>query len=238
MKIDVWSDIACPYCCIGGIRLKKALRELDCEELFEIVPRSFQLEPELAGPGRPALRHYADKMGVEIEDLQEGLDRIVALAAGEGLEFCFDRVLAANTFDAHRLVKHAQALGVPNMTERLFEACFRDGLDVGDHAVLAGLAADAGLDPEHARAMLASDAWTAEVVADMAEARARGIRLVPHYVLEGGRQISGAQTVAYFKEILQKAIQEQARAEFSQAEGHNSTPPSGEACGPGGCAWR
>ena len=173
MKIDVWSDIACPYCCIGGIRLKKALRELDCEELFEIVPRSFQLEPELAGPGRPALRHYADKMGVEIEDLQEGLDRIVALAAGEGLEFCFDRVLAANTFDAHRLVKHAQALGVPNMTERLFEACFRDGLDVGDHAVLAGLAADAGLDPEHARAMLASDAWTAEVVADMAEARAR-----------------------------------------------------------------
>ena len=84
MKIDVWSDIACPYCCLGGIRLKKALRELDCEELFEIVPRSFQLEPELAGPGRPALRHYADKMGVEIEDLQEGLDRIVALAAGEG----------------------------------------------------------------------------------------------------------------------------------------------------------
>ena len=72
----------------------------------------------------------------------------------------------------------------------------------------------------------------------MAEARARGIRLVPHYVIEGGREISGAQTLAYFKEILQKAMQEHARAEFPQAEGHHSASPSGEACGPGGCAWR
>lgn len=238
MKIEVWSDIACPYCCLGEVRLRKVLRELDCEELFDIEARSYQLEPDLAGKGRPALQHYADKMGVEVEDLREGLDRIVGLASAEGLEFCFDRVLAANTFDAHRLVKHAAKLGVPDMMARLFEACFRDGLDVGSHAVLARLAGDAGLDPEHVRAMLASDAWAAEVSADVAEARARGIRLVPHYVIEGGREISGAQTAAYFKAILQKAMQEHARAELSQAEGHASAPPSGEACGPGGCAWR
>ena len=233
MKISVWTDIACPYCCIGEVRLKKALRELDCEALFEVEARSYQLEPELAGKGRPALGHYAEKMGVDPEDLQEGLDRIAALAAEEGLEFRFGRVLAANTFDAHRLVKHAQALGVPDMMRRLFQACFRDGLDVGDHAALAGLAAEAGLEPEHVLAMLDSNRWAAEVAGDIAEARARGIRLVPHYVVEGGREISGAQTTAYFKEILQKTIQERNRKECEHFR-----PLPGGGCGPDGCAWR
>lgn len=206
LRIDVWSDIVCPWCYIGKRRLERALEAFP-EGAVEVVWRSFELDPsaptELPGPLDEEL---ARKYGTSLEQAREMMDNLSRTAAAEGLEFHFDRARRGNTVDAHRVLHLAAREGLqPAMKERLLRAYMTEGRAVSDRNELAALAAEVGLDGPSVRAMLDTDAFLADVRADEAEARRLGIRGVPFFVLDGRYGVSGAQPADLLADAIRQA---------------------------------
>lgn len=188
MRIDIWSDIVCPWCYIGETRFDRALERFDGD--VTIVRHPFQLDPEAPIPGVPARERYAKKFGDEAEAI---LDRVTSEAANEGLRFDFDRALTANTFDAHRALAFARANGDEHALEKsLFSAYFTEGLDVSDRAVLARRGADVGLDPQALASYLESDDGVDRVRKELVAAFEGGITAVPSFVFNGEFLVPGA----------------------------------------------
>jgi predicted DsbA family dithiol-disulfide isomerase len=207
MKIEIWSDIACPWCYIGRRRLEHALEKFEHRDHVEIVWRSFQLDPN-------APRQYpgtvndmlARKYGLSLPEAEARHAQITALAAAEGLDYHFERARPGNSFDAHRLVHLAAHHGLQGeMKERLQKAYFTDGLSFSDHDTLVQLAVEVGLDAEDTRRMLASDAYAAEVRTDIWQAQDIGIQGVPFFVFDDKYAVSGAQRCELFLSALERA---------------------------------
>ncbi len=210
VKVEIWSDIVCPWCYIGKRRFEAALAEFPHRDQVQVVWRAFELDPHA-----PALRsgdyaeRLAQKYGVPVPEAQEMIDRMTAAAAGEGLAFRFDIARPGNTFDAHRLLHLAAVRGIQDaLNERMLAATFIEGRPIGDRDTLVQLAADAGLDPDEALSVLDSAAYTAEVRADEAEARAYGITGVPFFVLDETYGLSGAQPAHVLRTMLDQAWEE------------------------------
>ena len=225
MTVDVFADIACPFCYIGEGRFAEALAEVRSESPEREVTwrwRPFQLQPGLPPEGRP-WRPFAEQKFGSWERAQAMFERVEQMGADTGLDFRFDRLeKAVNTADAHRLVLWAgegkQSGGRERqqaVAEALFAAYFTEGRDVGDPDVLAAVAGEAGLDADAAREMLASDRFADAVTESQEEARRRGVTGVPLYVFgsengseNGGpndraaRAVSGAQPVEVFRQAL------------------------------------
>jgi predicted DsbA family dithiol-disulfide isomerase len=204
MVVEIWSDIACPWCYVGKRRFEAALAGFDHE--VEVVWRSFELDP-----GAPASRevsaaeHLSSKYGMPVEEARARQAQLAAMAAADGLEFNFDRVRPANTFDAHRLTHLAKAHGLQDaMKERLQRAYLTDGELLSDHATLARLAAEVGV-PD-AEEMLASDRYTAEVRDDERLAQEIGITAVPTFVVDRRVAVAGAQQPEVLRELLQRGV--------------------------------
>jgi predicted DsbA family dithiol-disulfide isomerase len=228
LSVQVWSDIACPWCYVGKRRLEAAIARLPEREHVEVVWRSFELDPaapRVQSPRLPYSERLARKYGTSIPEAEAMIDRMVAIAAAEGLPFRFDLVRPGNTFDAHRVLHLAHARGLQDaVKERLLRAYLTEGEPIGEPGTLARVAADAGLDADEVRDVLAGDAYADAVRADELQARRLGIHGVPFFVLGGVYGVSGAQPV----EVLQQALT-QARAETP------GVVPEGAACGPDGC---
>lgn len=206
MKIEIWSDIACPWCYIGKARFEKALADYEHADEVEVSWRSFQLQPD-APRENPVLTaaHLAEKYGVGLSQAHEMMARASEVAAEEGLEFHLDKALAANTFDAHRLVHFAEGLGHGKaMMTRLMQAYQSEGANVADHQTLLGMAEEVGLDRDPAARMLAGDEFTAEVLADFERGRAFGVSGVPFFVIDERHGISGAQPTELFLRALRQ----------------------------------
>jgi predicted DsbA family dithiol-disulfide isomerase len=198
MRIDIWSDIVCPWCYIGETRFDRALARFDGE--VTVARHPFQLDPEAPIPGVPARERYAKKFGEEAPAI---LDRVTREAAGEGLAFDFDRALTANTFDAHRALAFARAHGDEHALEKsLFSAYFTEGLDISDRAVLARRGAETGLDVRSLAAYLASDEGVDDVRRELVAAFDRGITAVPSFVFNGEFLVPGAVDTDTFVRIL------------------------------------
>lgn len=205
MRIDLWSDVVCPWCWLGTRRLQLAIGRLGLERQVEIVPRSFELGPRDATP-QPALQVVARKYGGTAQRIAQMVSPIVAMGAELGLIYDFDRSIACPTFDAHRLIHAATVLGLGiEMAERLHRAAFAEGADVSDHATLRALASEVGIEAPEAERVLTSDAYTDAVEEDEALARTHGIRGVPFAVVDGRYAVSGAQTVEIFEQALARA---------------------------------
>lgn len=233
LRIDVWSDIACPWCYIGKRHLEQALAGFPHKDEVEIVWRAFELDPSAPRVRDTTSEPYADRLaakyGMSRAQAEAKLDQMTAVAAADGLDFRFDRVTPGNTFDAHRLLHLAHERGVQDaMKERLLLAYMTEGQAIGDPAVLAVLGREAGLDETETRELLAGDRYAAEVRTDERLARELGISGVPFFVLSGRLGVSGAQPAA----VLRSAL-DQAWAELAVAP---ETFPEGAACGPDGCA--
>ncbi|HEY5553427.1 MAG TPA: DsbA family oxidoreductase, partial [Cellulomonas sp.] len=147
--VEVWSDVACPWCYIGKRRFVAALQAFAHRDHVEVVWRSYELSPDTpAGPGVPEIAALSARMGAPVERIREMFAHVTEVAAGDGLAYDFERALAANTFDAHRLVHLAREHGGPALADRtleaLFAAQFTVGADLGTAPVLAEIAADAG----------------------------------------------------------------------------------------------
>jgi len=208
MRIDVWSDLVCPWCYIGKRRLERALAEFPDGERVEIVHRSFQLNPS-APMGTTARRrdylmakyHWS---AAQAEKIDSDMER---RAAADGLEYHLSAEgLTGNTFDAHRLVHLARERHRQDATvERLFRAYFTEQRSLFDHASLRMLAIDVGLEPNDVQRVLESDEYADAVAADNNEARALGVTGVPFLVFDQRLGVSGAQGVEVFAEALAHA---------------------------------
>lgn len=225
MKIEIWSDVVCPWCYIGKRRLEAALEDFD--EEVEITWRSFQLDPnapqEQQGPLDEAL---ASKYGVPVERARQMMDQMTQTAAEEGLDFDFDSARGGNTFDAHRVIHFAKQEGKQGeMKERLLRAYMTEGRPISDRDELAKLAGEVGLDADAVLGMLDTDKFATAVEADRAEARQIGVTGVPFFLLEGKYGIPGAQASETLLSVLE-TVREKEQA---------IDAPHGDACDGEGC---
>ena len=230
MKVEIWSDIACPWCFVGKRRFEKALAAFPERDALDIVWRSFELDPQApTRQDRPSVELLASKYRMAPSQAQGMLDNMTATGAGEGIEFRFDRSISGNTFDAHRLIHFAATHDKrAEMVECLFRAYFTEGEAMGDRPTLARLAADIGLDATAVTAMLDSDAYAADVRADEARAQQFGITGVPFFAIDEKYGVSGAQTAEIIVQALQQAL--------SESDPVVITAPSGDACDDDTCA--
>ncbi|WP_259453788.1 MULTISPECIES: DsbA family oxidoreductase [Streptomyces] len=207
MRIDVWSDVVCPWCYIGKRRLESALARYEHAGEVEVRWHSFQLDPtHPAGLREPTTAMLTRMKGIAPEQVREMQQRVTELAAAEGLRYDLERSIAVNTLDAHRLLQLADRRGVGGAAhERLLAAHLCEGETVDDVETLVRLGVEAGLDGTEARRALESGAYTDEVAADVAEARRIGVSGVPFFVLDGAYGVSGAQPVDTFLHALRTA---------------------------------
>lgn len=213
MKIEIWSDIACPWCYIGKRRFEAALAAFPHRDEVDVRWRSFQLDPTL--PDRyegTEVQYLSERKGIDPAQLAGMLEQVTVQAAGEGLSYDYDSLVVANSFSAHRLIHLARAEGgnaaADAAKEALLSAHFEKGQDIGSADTLAEIGGRVGVDPERVRAMLAGEEFTEDVNADIAQARSLGISGVPFFVLDDKYGISGAQPTDLFASALDQAWQE------------------------------
>lgn len=237
MKVEIWSDVMCPFCYIGKHHYEEALASFEEGKRIETVWKSFQLDPSIPKntPGTDTYTYLSERKGLSPEQAREMSDNLAHRAAEEGLQMNFEKVVVANTFDAHRLIHLAQESGMGSeMEEKLFEAHFVSGKDVSDRAVLAELGQSLGLKGEDVADMFESGRLSEEVKSDVKEGAQLGLTGVPFFVFNRKYAVSGAQPVERFVQALSKA--------YSEWEAQN--PPvvltrvgDGPSCSPeSGCA--
>ena len=214
MHVEIWSDIACPWCYVGKRRFEAALAQFEHRDEVTVTWRSFELDPE-APPAREhdQATHLAQKYGMDREQAIASQQNLAQVAAGDGIEMRFDLTQGANTFDGHRLAHLAAAHGKQEeMTERLFRAHHTEGELVSDHAVLARLAAELGLPGHEVQATLASDRYGAQVREDEHLAARIKIQGVPFFVVDRAIGISGAQPPEVLGELLRRGWEKRSAA--------------------------
>jgi predicted DsbA family dithiol-disulfide isomerase len=228
MKVEIWSDIMCPFCYIGKRRFEAALQQFAHREQVQVHWHSFELDPNMeTRPGQTVHQLLAERKGVSVAEAQRMNDHMAGVAREVGLHYDFDKVVPVNTFNAHRFAHLATAHGRQDAAEeRLFAAYFTEGRNINDPDTLAQLGAEIGLDPEAVRQMLASDAYAQEVRVDEYHARQIGVRGVPYFVFEDKYAVSGAQPAELFQEVLDKVWEE-----FNPAAPAPITLAEGPACG-------
>ncbi|MDG3016923.1 DsbA family oxidoreductase [Speluncibacter jeojiensis] len=204
--VEIWSDIACPWCYIGKRRFARALEQFEGRDRVQVVWRSFQLAPDTpAGLGRNELEALVEHKGMAPDQVRAMFAHVSSTAAADGLDMDFDTVIAANTFDAHRLV-HLAGDRADEVVDALFRAHFTQGRIIDDRDELVAVAAEVGLDAGEIRAALDGDAAAEQVHADLAQARALGVTGVPFFVANRALAVSGAQPVGVFTQLLDRAL--------------------------------
>lgn len=210
MKVDIWSDVRCPFCYIGKEKFEKALGQFPHKDKIEVVWRSFELDPHLqTDPGVSTLDHLAQVKGVTPEHAGQ-MTAYAAEAAGEvGLELDFSKAVVANSFKAHQLIQLAKTKGLAAEIETaLFKAHFSEGKNIDDTKVLLQTAVSVGLEEKEVEEALSSDTYAGAVRQDEAQAQAYGIRGVPYFVFNDKYAVSGAQAPETFLGALTKSFDE------------------------------
>jgi len=213
VKVEIWSDVVCPWCYIGKRRFEAALGRFDHRDGVEVVWKAFELDPGAVSASAPRsdeagghAERLARKYGIDVAAAQQMLDSMTTAAAAEGLEFHFERAVRANTVDAHQVIHFAGLRGVQDaVKERLLLAYFTDGEAVGDQETLARLAGEAGLDEAEVRAALDAQTYAGAVRRDEREAAQLGISGVPFFVIDRKYGISGAQPPEVLLQALERA---------------------------------
>lgn len=208
MKIEVWTDIMCPYCYIGKIHYEKALRQFEHANEIELEWKAFQLNPDLPdkGKGYPVKDYLINIAGLPEENVNKMFKAIEQLAAETGVKFNLPNAVAANSRDAHRLIKLAATKGADSaVLTVLGKAYFEDAKDYSDIELLVEIGKNAGLDEEEICAMLNSDDYTYEIKQDMQEAANLGFDTVPTFLMDRRQAIIGSEPVDLFVKVLNKA---------------------------------
>ena len=210
MKIEIWSDVMCPFCYLGKRKFENALAQFAEKEHIEVEWKGFQLNPALVtNPGISIQQYLSDHKGMSLEQVKQSQIHITQAGQAVGLDYHFDKVIVANTLKAQQLLKFAHAQNKQNeMEERLFEAFFTEGQNVDDVSTLVQLAVEVGLDTTGLHDALETNQYLTQVQADIAEANALGIHGVPYFVFNRKLAVNGAQESAVFLETLHKAFAE------------------------------
>lgn len=229
MKVEIYSDIACPWCYIGERRFKRALEAFGPAKDIEVVFRPYQLDPGAPAQARPLKEYLEGRFGSGVSGM---LERVNEAASGEGITMDWDRAQSVNTVTAHRLMGLAEreydGTVQGKLAEALFALHFSEGEDVSDHDALTRVAVAAGMDEERVQDYLASGEGQAQVEADFQHARQLGIQAVPTFVFDGKYAVQGGQPVSTFLRTLEEV---EAAAKQSPEEGDGAA-----ACDDGACA--
>ena len=208
MKVDIWSDIRCPFCYIGKRKFEKALAQFPQKDKVEVEWHSFELDPGMK-TGAHLYDYLASRKNITRESSVQLHQQVRETARQEGLTYNFDTTVIANSFDAHRLIQLAKLNGLGDAAEeRLFKAYFTEGKDISDHLTLIILGDEIGLDGRQVKQMLDSDALADDVRYDERQASELGINGVPFFVINDRYGVSGAQQPEVFLQTLEKAWQE------------------------------
>ncbi|WP_394940704.1 DsbA family protein [Psychromicrobium sp. YIM B11713] len=231
MKIEIWSDIACPWCYIGKRRFESALAEFPQRDQVEVSWKSFQLDPSIPEHYEGTeLDYLSQRKGMPAESVAQMFQHVTTQAAAEGLRYDFDALRVANSHLGHELIHFAALHDQQDAAkERLLKLHFEEGGDIGDLDTLVSVAVELGLDSERTREVLREREFEGEVDEDIAEARSLGIQGVPFFVIDRKYGISGAQATEVFSQTLKEAW---AESRPLLMNGENSAA----ACGPDGCA--
>ncbi|WP_051681943.1 DsbA family oxidoreductase [Cellulomonas sp. HZM] len=238
VQVEVWSDVACPWCYIGKRRFAAALESFEHRDRVDVTWRSYQLSPDTpTGPGRPEAEALAETKGLRLDQVQQMFAHVTDVAASVGLRYDFGRTLTFNTFDAHRLLHLAARAGGPELVdataEELFSAHFERGVDLGADGALAAVAARAGFgdhgwDDTAVTAALSGEDGADEVRDDLAAAREIGVTGVPFFVVDRRYAVSGAQP----EEVLTQLLE----AGWREANPIVALGEQGDVCTDGSCA--
>jgi predicted DsbA family dithiol-disulfide isomerase len=206
VRVEIWSDVVCPWCYVGKKRFERALETFPHREDVEVVHRSFQLDPaaprDRTTSRREGLMRKYNLTAADVDTLDA---RMQQTAATEGLDFRLGDGVTGNTLDAHRLLHLARETGRQDAAlERFFRAYFVEGRSLFDADALADLSADAGLDPGDTRDVLDSNRYSDAVAADIAAARSIGVTGVPFFAIAGRLGVSGAQATSVFGDVLSR----------------------------------
>jgi predicted DsbA family dithiol-disulfide isomerase len=215
MRVDIWSDVVCPWCYIGKARFERALREFPHRDAVEVVYHSFELDPDALDTGETNIQMLSKKFGMPIAQAWQAEERVAGLARAEGLGYEPERPVG-NTFDLHRVIHLGLDKGVQvDLISRIYQAHFAQNRPIFDAGVITTVATKSGLDAVDVRKVLDSDDYAGAVRADEAQARALGISGVPFYVFDMALGVSGAQPVATFETALTKG--------WERGQGNTST---------------
>ena len=208
MDVEIWSDIACPWCYVGKRRFEAALAGFEHRDDVNVRWRSFELDPAApAARERSGAEHLAEKYGMSVEEARARQQGLREMAAGDGIDMRFDLTRGGNTFDGHRLLQLAVGHGLQGaMKERLMRAHHTEGELVSDHETLVRLADEVGVPAAEVRELLAGDRFAAEVRDDEELAAAIGIQAVPTFVVDRRIAVAGAQPPEVLLELLRRGV--------------------------------
>lgn len=214
MKIQIWSDVMCPFCYIGKRRFEDALQQFEHKDKVEIEWKSFQLNPHLKTDASLNINQYlADIKGFTLDHAKQLNQQVTEMAAEVGLTYDFDKAIVANSFNAHRFAHLAKQNSLGDEAEEaLFKAYFTEGKNIADHDTLTEIGVALGLDKTAIKETLTTDKYAADVHQDIAQAQQLGIRGVPFFVMDNKYGVSGAQAVPAFLQTLEKSYSEWAAA--------------------------
>lgn len=232
MKVEIWSDVVCPFCYIGKVKFDEALEQFPYKDKLDISWKSFQLMPELeTQPGKSIDQVLAETKGISLAQAKQMNASVTQMAKQVGLTYQFDKAVVANTIKAHQFAHFAKTAGKQIEAETLlFRSYFTDGKNVDDIATLVELGAEIGLDTIALKASLENEKYAADVQNDIAEARQLGVRGVPFFVFDRKYAVSGAQDPTVFLQALDQSF-----AEWQKANPAESLQVvEGAVCEPGG----
>lgn len=230
MKVEVWSDIMCPFCYIGKRRFETALKSFEDNDQIELVWKSYQLAPDLkTQPNKSIHEFLAEHKGTSIDEATGMNNQISQMAAQVGLTFDYDNMVVANSFNAHQFAHFAKQFDKQNEAEELlFQAHFTDGKNIDDIAVLVALGAALDLDTAALKKALENNSYSDNVKEDIVEAQQIGVRGVPFFVFNRKYAASGAQSEDVFLQTIEKSFQEWKEAQVENPieviDGQSCTP--------------
>lgn len=216
MKVEIWSDVMCPFCYIGKRRFEAALEQFPDKNKIEIEWKSFQLNPDMiTNPNKKIDAYLAEVKGISLEQAKEMNERVTAMAKEVGLTYHFEKAIVANSFDAHRFSHFAKSKGLQDAAEeRLFKANFTEGKNTADAATLVELGVEIGLDKLELKELLKSTSFSDAVQEDIIEARNIGVGGVPFFVFDRKYAVSGAQASEAFLQALKQSFAEYQSTKF------------------------
>ena len=206
MKIEIWSDFACPFCYIGKTRFEQALQNFKHKDHVEVIYKAYQLNPNAPKVMQgTAYESFAKGHGTTPEQAKQRFQMFTQNAKSVGVTYNYDIIQMTNTFDAHRVAKYANTLGKEDaITSRFMKAYFTEGYNLADHETLAKLSAEVGLNQDDVLSMLSTNQYADQVEFEMTESRQIGVQGVPFFVLNRKYGISGAQQTEYFAQALEQ----------------------------------